>query len=404
MEDSSRPSGQGAKRSQQAERAVTWSTFFMVVLVVGLVAFVAGTRSSGLMSWLTGRALDSPDSLNLSSTNDVYKKLREKYDGDLDAGALSDGASRGMVAATGDPYTTFMSASEAEEFDRQLSGEVSGIGAEIGVRSGQPTIIRVLDNSPAEAAGVQARDVIVSVDGKSTDGFDASQAAEIIRGEAGTEVKLTVQRGEDSRDFTITRATVSDSSVAHKVVDGIGVITIRRFDQNTGNLARRAAEDLKTQNIRGVILDLRDNGGGYLDQAQSVAGLWLDKQLVVSERRGGKETDKLNSTGTPVLKDVETVILVNVGSASASEIVAGALKDHGVATLVGEKTFGKGSVQQVIDLDGGRKLKVTVARWYTPNGVNISEKGIEPDKKVELSRADMDAARDPQFEAAKNAL
>lgn len=404
MEDSSRPTSHTIGVAQKTGRAVSWPTFFFVLLVVGVIAFIAGTRSGGVIAWMTGQVHTAPDSLNFSSVQTVYKKLQENYDGSIDADAMIDGAAHGMVAGVGDPYTVFMSAKEAEQFDRDLNGEVSGIGAEIGVRDGQPTILRVIDGSPAQAAGVQGRDIIVSVDGKITDGYDAAKAAEIIRGEAGSKVKLSVKRGEDIKEFTITRAKVSDPSVSGEVVDGIGVMKIRRFDQDTGSLARRTAESFKQQNVRSVVLDLRDNGGGYLDQAQSVAGLWLDNQLVVSERRGGKETDKLNSTGTPVLKGTKTVILVNGSSASASEIVAGALKDHTVATLVGEKTFGKGSVQQIFDLDGGRKLKVTVARWYTPNGINITEKGIEPDQKIELTTKDMDASRDPQMDAAKKAL
>lgn len=401
MEESSRPGGHsGARRIEK--RGVSWPTFLFVAAIIGIVAFVAGTRSHEALARLIAISGGESSSLDLSSVEDVYQQLIKKYDGSVDKSALIDGATHGMVAAAGDPYTVYMSAKEAEEFDRELSGEVSGIGAEIGVRSGQPTIIRTLSGSPAEKAGVQARDIIVSVDAKSTDGFNASDAAAIIRGEAGSQVKLVVKRGDETKDFTITRAKVSDASVASDVQDGIGLITIRRFDKDTGTLARQAAERLKQANVRGIILDLRDNGGGYLDQAQSVAGLWLDNQLVVSERRDGRETDKLNSTGTPVLKGIKTVILVNSGSASASEIVAGALKDHQVAQLIGEKTFGKGSVQQVLDLGGGRKLKVTVARWYTPKGVNITEKGIEPDRKVELTRADMDAARDPQMDTAKS--
>lgn len=395
----SRPNGQFVPRRQSS--GVSWLTTLFIAIVTAIVFFVAGTYSTQIAAIVT-RGDGAGSSLSLSSAEEAYSLLRKHYDGDVDTAALADGASRGLTAATGDAYTIYMDKAEAEEFDQQLRGEVSGIGAEIGVRGDQPTILRTLDNSPARAAGVQARDTIVKVGDEITDGYNAAKAAEIIRGEAGTTVKLTVRRGDELKEFTITRAKVSDASVASTVRDGIGILTIRRFDTDTGTLARRAAEKFQSENVKGVIIDMRDNGGGYLDQAQSVAGLWLDNsKTVVSERRKGVETDTLSATGgAPLLADVKTVVLMNSGTASASEIVAGALKDHDKATLIGEKSFGKGSVQQVFDLSDGRKMKITVARWFTPKGVNITEKGIEPDTKVELTKADMDADRDPQLDTA----
>ena len=211
-------------------------------------------------------------------------------------------------------------------------------------------------------------------------------------------------RDGDAKEFTIKRETVTNPSVYTKVENGIGIMTMSRFDTETASLARKAAQDFKRQNVKGVILDLRNNGGGYLTAAQDVAGLWLDNEVVVTERAQGKVIDELRSGTNAILADTPTVLLVNGSSASASEIVAGALKDYKKATLVGEKTFGKGTVQKVLDLGAGTKLKVTVARWYTPNGQNISEQGIEPNKKVEFTDKDADAGKDPQLDAALGEL
>lgn len=395
----------GTSRKDQS-RTVTVSTFVFTILVVALVSFVGGTRSEQLLAQVgssLGLSVETGE-IDLSSTEAVYRKLKANYDGQLDQSALIDGASRGLVEAAGDDYTVFMDAKEAEDFDAQMDGRISGIGAEIGIRNDMPTILRLIDNSPAKRSGLQKFDSIVGVNDKSTIGSTAAETAQMIRGEEGTTVKLAVLRGEEELEFNITRASVTDSSVSAEIDDDIGVLTIRRFDSDTGELARREAEKFVAAGVRGVVLDLRDNGGGYLDQAQSVAGIWLNREIVVSERRDGKETDRLRSTGEVVLDGVKTVILINENSASASEIVAGALKDHDKAELVGQTTFGKGTVQQLFELPGGQKLKVTIARWYTPNGVNITDTGIKPDQKVELSAEDVNANKDPQLRAAKRRI
>jgi carboxyl-terminal processing protease len=350
--------------------------------------------------------------LDLSSVQRTYQQLKANYDGTLDAQKLIDGASRGLVAAAGDQYTVFMDAQEAKDFNNDLSGKIGGgVGAEIGVRSGQPTIIRVLANNPAEKAGLKTGDVITAVNDQSSVGWTADKTATQVRGEVGTTVKIAVLRGGEVKTFTVTRATVNNPSVQSSVENGVGTLTISRFDSETGSLARTAAQGFKQQNVKKVILDLRGNGGGYLTAAQDVAGLWLNNQVVVSERTNGKVTDELKSGTNPLLQGLPTVVLVDGSSASASEIVAGALQDHKVATLIGEKTFGKGTVQKVIDLTGssllgdttsnGSILKVTIARWYTPNGKNITKEGITPDQTVKLSAEDVDAGKDPQLDAAK---
>jgi carboxyl-terminal processing protease len=388
------------------KNTVSKNTFILSMAFVALVAFVAGTRSTQLYASVAPLfgIKASADTLDLQLVQKTFQELKANYDGTIDTSKLVDGAARGMVSAAGDRYTIFMDKTEAEDFAKQLSGEVSGIGCEIGVRSNQPTIIRVLTDSPAEQAGVQANDVIVAVNGESVVGADSATVAEKIRGEAGTSVKVKVARGEETQEFTITRAKISDPSVRWSVKDGVGTIIISRFDQDTGELARKAATEFKSQGVKGVILDLRDDGGGYLDAARDVAGIWLNNKVVVTEKTDGKVTDTVSSTSNPVLAGVKTVVLVNGGSASASEIVAGALQDYKVATLVGEKTFGKGSVQKLIDLPDGRELKVTIAKWYTPNGKNITKEGITPDQKVQLTSDDMNAGRDPQADAARSSF
>jgi carboxyl-terminal processing protease len=386
---------------------ISKNVYFFTIAIVAIVGFVAGTRSNEVLA-AVGPVLGfkvSADTLDLAAVQKTYQNLKANYDGTLDEQKLIDGASRGLVAAAGDQYTVFMDAKESAAFNDDLSGNIGGgVGAEIGTRSGKPTVLRVLAGNPAEKAGMLAGDVITAVNDESANGWTASETADKIRGDVGTTVKVAVKRGDDAKEFTLTRATVTNPSVQSSVENGIGRLTITRFDDETGNLARKAAQSFKQQNVKSVILDLRDNGGGYLTAAQDVAGLWLDDQVVVSERTGGKVTEELKSGSDTVLAGIPTVVLVNGSSASASEIVAGALQDHKAATLIGEKTFGKGTVQKVIDLGAGTTLKVTIARWYTPNGKNITKEGITPDQKVDMTAADVDAGKDPQLDAAKNHL
>ncbi|MEO7905035.1 MAG: S41 family peptidase [Candidatus Saccharimonadales bacterium] len=316
-----------------------------------------------------------------------------------------DGASRGLVAAAGDKYTVFMDDKEAKAFNDELSGAIGGgVGAEIGVRAGQPTIVRVLPNNPAAKVGLLACDTIIAVNDTSVVGKDSSAVATLIRGEEGTTVKLSIVRDGQAKQFNVTRATVSNPSVYSDITDGVGRMTITRFDTETGRLSRQIAKQFKAKNVKSVILDLRGNGGGYLEAAQDVAGLWLDNKVVVSERTGGRVVDELRSGSDTVLEGVPTIVLVDERSASASEIVAGALQDNKAARLVGVKTFGKGTVQKVLNLGAGTQLKVTIARWYTPNGKNITKEGIKPDKVVTLSSDQVNAGKDPQLDAALRML
>lgn len=393
--------------ASERPNGISRNVYFLTIAVVAVIGFVAGTRGNeilGAIAPVLGFKVET-GTLDLSSVQHTYQQLKLNYDGNLDTDKLIEGASRGLVEAAGDEYTVYMDAKTAEEFNDSLTGDIGGgIGAEIGVREGQPTIVRVLPGNPAEKSGLTAGDVIIGVNDESTEDWPADKTADKIRGEVGTTVKIAVLRGGETKEFTITRATVNNPSVQSSVQNGIGVLTITRFDNETAALARKAARSFKDQGVKSVVLDLRDNGGGYLTAAQEIAGLWLKDKVVVSERTDGKVVDTLKSGGEPLLEGMPTVVLVNGSSASASEIVAGALKDHKAATLIGEKTFGKGTVQKVVELGGGAQLKVTVARWYTPNGKNISKEGIEPDQKVEMTAADINAGKDPQLDSAKNFL
>lgn len=390
-----------------ASKTISKSILFLAVSLAAVIGFVAGTRSNELFAIvgpLFGFKVET-GTLNLSSVQKTYQELKANYDGALDEQKLIEGASRGLVEAAGDQYTVFMDAKEAAEFEKDLSGEIGGgVGAEIGVRNERPTIIRVLPGNPAEKAGVKAGDVIASVNDQPSLGWNAEKTASEVRGEVGTTVKLGLIREGEPKEFTITRQSVNNPSVQSTAENGIGILTISRFDDKTANLARQAAESFKHQNVKGVILDLRGNGGGYLTAAQDVASLWLKDKVVVSERANGTVVEELKTRGNSALEGIPTKVLINGSSASASEIVAGALQDHKAAALIGEKTYGKGTVQRLLDLGAGTKLKVTVARWYTPNGRNITKEGILPDEPVELTAKDVDAGRDPQLEAAKRAL
>ena len=392
------------KRRKPRQRKVSQGVFLASLVLAIIVSFAAGTRSEEIYQIAAPifgiKVARQP--LDTEVMKEAYRQLAANYDGDLDANKLSDGAARGMVKAVGDDYTTFLDKEEAAEFNKSLNGEVSGIGAEIGVRNLQPTVLRVLDDSPAKKAGLKTGDIFVAVNGTSVAGETASGVADKVTGEAGTTVKLTMRRGSESLDFSITRAQISDPSVRWSVSDDVGVLTISRFDDNTGSLARKAAKEFIDKGVKSVIVDLRNNGGGYLTAAQEVASLWLDSgKTVVTEKSRGQVTETVKASGNPTLKGKKTIVLVNGSSASASEIVAGALKDYQAAILVGEKTFGKGTVQKVINLSDDRILKVTVARWYTPQDRNITKEGIQPNQTVKMSSDDNNAGRDPQMARAK---
>ncbi len=379
-------------------------TAFIVTLVLGYVVGTFHQQIVATVAPLIGIKV-STDTLDLSSVQKTYQELQVNFDGTLDKNVLIEGANRGMVEATGDDYTQYLSKSEAEEFNNDLNGSIGGgIGVELSIRNDLVTVVRVLPDNPGAKAGLLAGDVISGINDEFDPDWKVDDVVSRVRGEAGTTVKLSVIRASEEKDFTITRAEVNNPSVYSSIEDNIGYLTISRFDERTSTLAREAARNFADKGVKGVVLDLRGNGGGYLVAAQDVAGIWLDRKVVVSERKAGRTVQELRSSSSPILNGVPTIVLVDGSSASASEIVAGALQDHGAAKLVGETTFGKGSVQQLISLPDGAQLKVTIARWFTPKGVNISEKGITPNTVIERSADDVNNNRDPQRDAARQQL
>ena len=381
--------------------------FGVVVLLVLVVGFVLGTRSNQLFA-LVGPVFGvrvETGTLDDESLQTVYQSLKTHYNGTIDEAALIEGAKQGMVAAVGDPYTVYFNKKDADEFNKQLSGEIGGgIGAEIGVRNNRPAVIRTLPDNPAEKAGLHAGDIIVGVNDESSDGWDAERTVTAIRGEVGTTVKLSLIRDTKPLEITITRDEINNPSVSSDLKNDVGIVTINRFDQETVELVRKTVVDLQTRGMKKMVLDMRGNGGGYLDAAPGVAGMWLKDKLVVSVKANNGGEQKLTSEGETLLAGVKTAVVVNAGSASATEIVTAALKHYKVVTVVGEKTFGKGTVQELIPLANGSMLKVTIKRWYTPSGGNVNKNGIKPDIEVGLTQADLDGGIDPQLDAAIKAV
>ena len=343
-----------------------------------------------------------PNRLNYDSVNQVYRELKQKYDGQLDEQKLILGLKKGLVEAAGDKYTTYLDSEEAKALQESLNGSFSGIGAELVKEGEYITVVSPISGSPAEKAGIKSKDIIFSINGEDAIGMEVDEAVNKIRGEAGTNVKLVIVRGQEKIDLDIKREQITIPSVESKILDGnIGYMKISRFAEDTSGLAQKAAEEFKAQNVSGIVLDLRNNPGGYLNASVDVSCMWLKKgQLVLEEKRGGIVMKDYECPQTGILNGIKTSVLINEGSASASEITAGALKDNGAATIVGQKSYGKGSVQEMSNMPGGSILKVTVARWFTPSGKNIDKEGITPDEKVEITEENAKNNQDPQLDKA----
>ena len=367
-----------------------------------VLAFVAGNRMQTIGDYFFAPYTNKGNqvlsqNIDFGQVEKTYDILKTKFDGKLDSAKLQDGLQKGLVDAAGDPYTVFLSQKEAEEFNSDLNGEFSGIGAELGKRDQKLVVMAPLEGQPAKKAGVRAGDIIAKIGDEEATNFTIDQAVNKIRGKAGTDIKLSLIRGDELIELTITRASISIPSVKSEILEGnIGYLQLSRFSDDTTELATKAAQDFKAKNVKGIVLDVRNNGGGLLSTAVDVSSLWLNDKIVVSEKEGGKTTNVLRTGNNPILEGIPTKMLINEGSASASEILAGALRDNGAAELVGTKSFGKGSVQELVDLPGGAKLKVTVARWFTPKDKNIDKAGIEPSVKVELTPEDFKQDKDPQ--------
>jgi len=397
--------------------------YFLFYIVIALVAggfyggYVYGKRTTTLplsaASQNGGAVLNAdkplPDHIakdaDFSLFWDVWKRVKEDYiKKDTPDTKLFYGAIGGIVASLGDPYSVFLDPAKAKDFNESLTGSFEGIGAELGMKNNQLLIIATLPGMPAEKAGLRAGDKILAVDKKSTTNMTIDEAVTKIRGKGGTAVKLTIYRDGElhERDIEVVRGQIVIQSVNWKMKEnGIGYIQIIHFADDTDSKFKEAVNDLLSKKMKGLIIDVRNDPGGYLDAAVSIAGYWIDGKTVVIERYDDAHKDEYKGHVTPVLQNIPTAVLVNKGSASASEILSGALQDYGKATLVGEQTFGKGSVQDVQKLKDGSELKLTIAKWLTPKGRTIQDEGIKPDIIVEMTEKDFTDKKDPQYDKAR---
>lgn len=337
----------------------------------------------------------------------VWKMLSDMYvnETSLDHQKMVYGAIKGMVASLEDPYTVYMTPNETVDFNQNLNGQLEGIGAELTVRDQALVIVSPLKDSPAEKAGLQPGDVVYKIDGKITADMSLFDAITKIRGTKGTSVVLTIMRKSEKAPFdvSIIRDTVNVESVTMSDKgDGIAYISINQFNDSTKPEFETKVKELLLKQPKGLILDLRFNGGGYLDISIDILSEFLKGKVdaVGIKRRDESKNETIQVSGEPQLPDVPLVVLINNGSASASEIVAGALKDHKRAFLIGEQSFGKGSVQEVDSLPDGSSLRITIAKWFTPNGESIDHVGIKPDMEVKMTDEDYTKDLDPQLDAA----
>ena len=338
----------------------------------------------------------------------VWNILKESYYRQpVSETKLFYGALAGMVDSLDDPYTVFFTPTRADEFDEELEGRFEGIGAEIGIKHDVLTIIAPLPNSPAEKAGLHSGDLVLAIDGEDTTGIYIEDAVMKIRGEAGTDVVLTIYREGDeaTQDISITRGKIDMVSVRTTIrEDNIAYVEIFSFAEDTVDLFDEGVDEILDANVDGIILDLRGNSGGYLEAAVYVASRWTGKQVVTIEKDSKSEESNYYGQGKASLENIPTVVLINQGTASGSEIVAGALGDYDMAETVGMPSFGKGSVQQMEKLKDGSAVKITVAEWLTPNGTSFNEAGLVPDYEIEMAGDDYNEDRDPQLDKALELL
>jgi carboxyl-terminal processing protease len=395
------------------------------ILAVVVLAFVAGIYT-GVAQKITQAAATGTQSITISLSPDAqptgvdFKQLWAAWNL-LDRNFVQThssttlptnqeriyGAIAGLTESFGDPYTTFFPPAEAEIFKQDIEGEFGGVGMELGNKDERIVVVAPLKDSPAEKAGVRAGDVLVGIDATSTQFLKVDDAVKLIRGKVGTSVKLTFLRDgtKDPVVVTIVRDVIRIPLIKnYKRDDGIYVIELYSFSANSADLFRTALREYFLSGSNKLLFDLRGNPGGYLEAAVQMASFFLPQgDIIVTEDYKGKQDNVYHrSLGYNVFqgRPLKMAILVDQGSASASEILSGALQQHNVAKLVGTRTFGKGSVQQLMDIGGGAQLKITVARWLTPNGSSISDGGLKPDIEATRTIEDYNAGKDPQKDAA----
>ncbi|PIZ98665.1 MAG: S41 family peptidase [Candidatus Komeilibacteria bacterium CG_4_10_14_0_2_um_filter_37_10] len=391
-----------------SKRTFSLKKFLLVIIIVPVIFFI-GVYTGQLGNTTVNTTNDYGQVVNIDSrpaylTKNIdfnllwqtWNLLKSKYlhQDKLNEVELFYGALAGSVAALRDPYTVFFDPKVALEFTEELSGQFQGIGAEIGIKDNHLTIIAPLPGTPAEKAGIQSGDKIIAINQLDTTNISVDKAVSLIRGEKGTKVSLIIVHASDNQPIKleIARDVIKIVSVSWQMKENkIAYLKITHFNQDTGERFKEAVNQIINQGAQKLIVDLRNNPGGFLDVAIELGGYWLDDQVMVKEMFYDATKNKdYKTVGNPILKSLPTVVLVNGGSASASEILAGALQDYKLATVIGETTFGKGSVQELENLSDGSAIKITVAEWRTPNNRVINEKGVEPDIKVERNYEDPD--------------
>ena len=401
--------------SVENKKYVYWAVVVVLIAMSFGIGFIYGSieKLPHSVQGIINQEFGKPKEFNFGLFWETWDNLHTKY---VDKSKLNDenllyGAISGMVKGANDPYTVFFPPQESKSFKQDVGGSFGGIGAEIGKRNGFLVIIAPLEDTPAKRVGLQAGDKILKINGEVTDDLTVEKAVSKIRGEVGTKVILTILRGNDgtkSKDITIERAIIKipitklealkDNKIAHLSFYSFTSTAPFEFQQ-------ASAKILATTGYKGIILDLRNNPGGFLEVAVDIAGWFLNTgDLVAVEDFGNDKKTEFRASGLGALKNYPIVILVNQGTASAAEILAGALRDNRNIKLIGEKTFGKGSVQELVNLKGESSLKVTVAKWLTPKKHSISESGLEPDYKVTPTEDDISKGQDPQLDKAVEVL
>ena len=391
------------KKTEWKEKKVKLGGAVIASAVMLVIGIVLGIKFNDYSPYLGGKTATNTN-ISWSELNEVYSTLVRNYDGDIDKSLVIEGAKRGIVDSVGDIYTVYMSKEETTEFNKTLHGDVgAGVGIEMGLRENYVRILRTLPDNPAREAGVLAGDIIYKVDDEEVYDWSTEDIANALRGVAGTSVKLTVVREGEEKSFDLVREEINNVSAYYDFKDNdTAVITVTRFDNDTGTLVQSFADDILNHGTKKIILDLRSNGGGYVSAARDLLSLWLDGEKILVQKSKLSSVDDVTYSlrNKALFANTKTIILVNSNTASASEIVAGALKDYDKATIVGETTFGKGVVQTMLDLSAGTTLKVTTAHWYTPLGNTINQTGIDPDYEVINTYDDTNHSRDPQMDKA----
>ena len=389
-----------------------------IVLFFSIASFISGFFIGG---WQVGRlnplqiaqqtiqAENVPEDLDFSLYWEVWNAVQSQFvKQPIDSHKLLHGSINGLVKSLDDPYSAFFDPEETKTFNEEISGMFEGIGAEIGIKDDHLVIVAPLPDSPAEKAGLLPGDAIVAIDGQITTDLSLDEAVTKIRGPKGTSVNLAIARGEEpAHDIQIERDTILVNTINWEIKTtgggkDIAYLEISHYNSDTTGEFLKATQEILVAQPDGIIVDLRNNPGGFLDVAIDITSEFLDDEVVLIEQLQNGDQQKYNAQGQGQLKNTPTVILVNEGSASASEIMAGALQDHKKATIMGSQTFGKGSVQDYRQFDDGSSLKLTIAKWLTPNGNSIDELGITPDIVVEMTLEDYENDRDPQLDAALN--